>query len=86
MARKKKKTNPFKAGIAHMLKVGGVDCVANIGGTPTTFQGFYDEITNLETDGGGEVLVRETTLIVKRSIALSLNRNGTVDVNAERDR
>lgn len=84
MAKRKKK-NPFKAGIDYMLKVAGVDCMANIGGTPTTFKGIYDEQANVETDGGGEVLVRETTLTIKRSIGLSLDRNGIIDVTVEKE-
>lgn len=84
MAKRKKK-NPFKVGIDHMLKVSGVDCMANIGGMPTTFKGIFDVQTFAESDGGGFIDVRETTLTVKRTIALSLDRNGTIDVRVDID-
>lgn len=85
MSRKKttRKKNPFKAGIDHMLNVAGVECSATIGGVPTTFIGIFDELSNIEIDGGAEVLVRETTLTVKRSIAETLDRNLPIEVRVE---
>lgn len=86
MAKKRAKKNPFKAGLDHMLRVSGVDCQANIGGMPTTFKGIFDELATVEVDGGQEVLIRESTLTVKRSMALSLNRNLPIDVRVEKDK
>lgn len=81
MARKKQ--NPFKGGIQHMLDVSGVTCYTLIGGTPTTFKGIYDEVARTEVDGGLEVLVNETALTVKRAIANSLAVNQDLSVEVE---
>ena len=80
MAKKRVKKNPFQAGTNHMLKVAGVTCSAVIGGQPTTFKGIFDEQAQVEVDGGSEVLINETTLTVKRSIANDINRNLPLDV------
>lgn len=84
MPKKRTKKNPFKAGVDHMLRVGGVMCKGDIGGTPTTFKGLFDEQATTEVDGGADVLVRETTLTVKRSIGTVLNRAMPLEVEVER--
>lgn len=81
-AQKRKVRFPDRDNIDYLAGIIGRDCSAVIGGTPTTFKALFTEERVVETAHDGEVLVRQTTLQVKRQIAdcLDFNLPITVDV------
>lgn len=85
---KKKARVPSRKLIDYAAGILGRDCRAIIGGTVTNFKALFDEERVVETADDGEVLVRITTLHIKRDIAdcLDFNLPITVDVGEPEER
>lgn len=78
---KKKVRVPSRKLIDYVAGIMGRNCRATIGGTVTNFKALFDEERVVETADDGEVLVRITTLHVRRDIADCLNFNLPITVD-----
>ncbi len=80
-ASKRKTRFPSRANIDYLSGIVGRDCCATIGGSVTNFKALFSEERTVETADDGEILVKVTTLQVKRNIADCLNRNLPITVD-----